>query len=168
MINNLDKIKQLNIVLYQPEIPYNTGNVARSCVAFNARLHLIRPYGFFLNDKRMIRAAVGYFEQSQLQEHDNFTSFLKTINNEDLVYFLTKEGSLNPHQIDFRFVEKKQIYLVFGQETKGLPAELLNQYKNYTVRIPVNEQLRSLNLSNSVVCLMYEVLRQNNFKGLVL
>ncbi|WP_052663373.1 tRNA (uridine(34)/cytosine(34)/5-carboxymethylaminomethyluridine(34)-2'-O)-methyltransferase TrmL [[Mycoplasma] testudinis] len=162
------KPKKLNIVLYQPEIPYNTGNIARSCVAFNARLHLIRPYGFFLNDKRMVRAAVDYWQQAELQEHDNFDAFLKIVNQNDQIFFLTKSGKHNPHQIDFQIKNDHEIYLVFGQETKGLPANILEKYNDKTLRIPVAKELRSLNLSNSVVLLMYEVWRQNNFKDLVL
>lgn len=165
--SNIEKIKsKVNIVLYQPEIPFNTGNILRTCVAFNANLHLIRPYGFFLNDKRMQKASTDYWKTFKLIEHDDFNSFLKTINSNDEVYYLTKLGKKNLDQISFEINKTKALYFVFGQETKGLPKILLNKNLDKCLRIPISLKSRCLNLSNSVACLIYEVMRQNNFKGL--
>ncbi|WP_036448816.1 tRNA (uridine(34)/cytosine(34)/5-carboxymethylaminomethyluridine(34)-2'-O)-methyltransferase TrmL [Mycoplasmoides pirum] len=162
----MSKQSLINIVLYKPEIPYNTGNIIRSCATFTSNLHLIRPYGFFINDKRMIRASTDYLNQINLFEHDDFQSLLNSIDENDLIYFLTKKGESRPDEINFNFNQNKKIYLVFGQETNGLPEEILNKYKNQTIRIPISNESRCLNLSNSVACLLYEIYRQNNFKDL--
>lgn len=164
---NIKQIKsKVNIVLYQPEIPFNTGNILRTCVAFKANLHLIRPYGFFLNDKRMQKASTDYWKNFKLFEHDDFNSFLKALNSNDEVYYLTKLGNKNPDQINLEITKTKDFYFVFGQETKGLPKILLNKNLDKCLRIPISLKSRCLNLSNSVACLIYEVMRQNNFKGL--
>lgn len=163
--NVLNKSK-INIVLYQPEIPFNTGNILRTCVAFNANLHLIRPYGFFLNDKRMQKASTDYWKVFTLFEHDDFNSFLKSVNYSDEIYYLTKLGKKNPDQIDLKIINKKSFYFVFGQETKGLPKKLLNKNLDKCLRLPISSKSRCLNLSNSVACMVYEVMRQNDFKDL--
>lgn len=165
IINNKTKTL-VNVVLYQPEIPYNTGNIIRTCASFTANLHLIRPYGFFLNDKKMLRASIDYLNQIKLIEYDSWDDFKKIINKNDLIYFLTKKGKLCPNKINFTFNENKNIYLIFGQETNGLPEIILNQYENNTIRIPISKQSRCINLSNTVACLLYEVYRQNNFLNL--
>ncbi|WP_084268998.1 tRNA (uridine(34)/cytosine(34)/5-carboxymethylaminomethyluridine(34)-2'-O)-methyltransferase TrmL [Mycoplasmoides alvi] len=158
----------INIVLYQPEIPYNTGNIIRSCATFKSSLHLIRPYGFFINDKRLMRASIDYLKQIHLIEHDCMNDFLNLINSDDLIFFVTKKGKLLPNQIDFSFLQNKKIYLIFGCETSGLPQEIIEKFNNLTLRIPIAKESRCLNLSNTVACLLYEVYRQNNFKNLEL
>lgn len=156
----------VNIVLFQPEIPYNTGNAIRSCATFGANLHLIRPYGFFLNNKKMLRASTDYLDKIQLNEHNSFNDFMKTIQTDDLVFFLTKKGQLRPDKLDLSLQTNKNVYFVFGQETNGLPNEILDAYYKQTIRIPIANDSRCLNLSNTVACMLYEVARQNNFANL--
>ena len=123
-----------NIVLFQPEIPANTGNIARTCVGTNTRLHLIRPLGFSIDDKHY--------------------------------YLITKFGKKNYCDFDFSNVDDEEIYFIFGRETKGLPKEFREKYSEQALRIPMSENVRSLNLSNTAALVIYEALRQQNFNKL--
>ena len=151
---------QLNIVLVEPEIAGNTGNISRTCAATGARLHLIKPLGFELDDKRMKRAGLDYWHLLDITVYENLEEFYAK-NTGPYYYFTTKA----PHV--YAEVEYPEIaYLVFGKETKGLPEELLYANPDTCVRLPMREGLRSLNLSNTVAVAVYEILRQDNFEGL--
>lgn len=154
----------INVVLYQPEIPYNTGSAIRLCAAFGANLHLIRPYGFFLNHKEMKRAAVGYLDKINLVEHDTFTDFLCHAHHAP-IYAFTKYGSTDLVSANITSKDKKPIYLLFGQETNGLPTEVL-EHVTQRVRIPMARHVRCLNLAATVACALYEIRRADHFAGL--
>lgn len=154
---------QLNVVLYQPEIPYNTGAAIRLCAAFGAKLHLIRPYGFFLQNKEMKRAAVGYIEKIELIEHDTFEEFLKNI-SPARIYAFTKRGDVDIDKFCSKINYSSPIYLLFGRETNGLPEEILSAATS--VRIPMAPGVRCMNLASAIACAMYEVKRNDGFAGL--
>ncbi len=158
----------LHIVLYQPEIPENTGNITRTCVGFNARLHLIRPYGFFLNNAKLKRSAVNYWDKLDLKEYDSFNDFLyeNKITKESKIYYVTRYGQHTPNEIIFN--SKNDIYLVFGKESTGIDKEILKSNFNKTIRIPTSKNIRALNLSNCVAMLAYKYAEQNNFENLCL
>ncbi len=156
---------KLNIVLVEPEIPQNTGNIARTCAAIGAKLHLVYPLGFSINEKQVKRAGLDYWDKLEIEEHLNLEKFLEKYKpEENEMYFVTTKGK-NVYS-DVNYKKEKEIYLLFGKETKGLPETLLKKYLDKTVRIPMRETLRSLNLSNSVAILAYEVFRQNSFEKL--
>lgn len=144
-----------NIVLYQPQIPPNTGNIARLCVAAKCKLHIIRPIAFFMDDKTMKRAGCDYWEHLDLEIHDSFDD-LKSKSGEANFYFVTKFGKKKYSDISFG----KGDYLVFGSEQHGLPNELLERNRDKTIVIPMFGPTRSLNLSNSVAIVLYEAIRQ--------
>ena len=152
-------VNMFNIVLYQPEIPPNTGNIIRLCANTGCHLHLIKPLGFKLEDKQLRRAGLDYHEWADVQTYQSIDE-LKT---ENPIYALSTKGQKHYHQADFKAGD----YLVFGPETRGLPENYLNkQNKNNILRLPMLEHSRSLNLSNTVAIVTYEALRQNKFKGL--
>ena len=154
-----------NIVLYQPEIPANTGNIARTCVGTNTRLHLIRPLGFSIDDKQVKRAGLDYWKDLDLVVWDSFEEFLE--NTEDKHYYLiTKFGEKNYSDFDFSNKNDEEIYFIFGRETKGLPKEFREKYNTQCLRIPMSDKVRSLNLSNTAALIIYEALRQQNFSSL--
>ncbi len=152
---------ELNIVLVEPEIPQNTGNIARTCAATGARLHLVRPMGFEVDDKKLKRAGLDYWYLLDITYYDNLEDFYEKNPDGDFYYFTTK--ALNRHT-DVQYTEK--VYLVFGKETKGLPEELLLKNKDSCVRIPMLSEARSLNLSNAVAIATYETLRQWDYPEL--
>lgn len=153
----------LHIALYQPEIPGNTGNIIRLCANTGAQLHLIRPLGFELDDRKLRRAGLDYHEWAAMQVHDTLENFLKVINPERLFAFTTK-GSRPYHQLS---VQKDDAFL-FGPETRGLPAELLATLPaEQKLRLPMKPESRSLNLSNSVAVAVYEAWRQLDFPDAV-
>ena len=155
----------LNIVLVEPEIPQNTGNIARTCAAIGAKLHLIKPYGFEITDKHVKRAGLDYWDKLVIEEYDSLSAFLdKHKPEENNMYFVTTKGKHCYSDIDYSKLD--DIYLLFGKETKGLPEDLLTKYIDNAIRIPMRKTLRSLNLSNSVAIVAYEVLRQAEFNGL--
>lgn len=150
-----------NIVLYEPEIPPNTGNIIRLCANTGAKLHLIRPLGFELDDKRMRRAGLDYSEWASMQVHDSWQAFLAEHGSKQ-IYACTTKGSRNYAQIEF----KPDDVLVFGPETRGLPAEILASFPaEQKIRIPMMPNSRSLNLSNSVAVILYEAWRQQGFSS---
>lgn len=155
------KILILNIVLVEPEIPQNTGNIARTCAATGARLHIIRPMGFVIDDKKLKRAGLDYWWLLDITYYDGLSDFFAKNQDADCYFFSTKAKRI---YTDVNYEDN--CYLFFGKETKGLPEQLLHDnYKN-TVRIPMIGDARSLNLSNSVAIGVYEVLRQWNFPAL--
>lgn len=153
----------INIVLYEPEIPQNTGNIMRTCVATGAKLHLIEPLGFVLNDKTIKRSGVNYIDKLNYQVYEDFNEFTKK--NKGDYYFFTRYGK-KPHT-SFNFSDKeKEIYLIFGKESTGIPKEILRNYLDRCTRIPTTSSVRALNLSNCVAVATYEVLRQQDYPSL--
>ena len=150
----------INIVMVEPEIPQNTGNVARTCAATGARLHLVGPMGFKIDDKKLKRAGLDYWQYIDITYYDNLDDFFAK-NQGDFYYYTTK--ALHTHT-DVEYPDN--CYLLFGKETKGLPEELLLKNPDRCVRIPMINDARSLNLSNSVAIGVYEVLRQWDFPEL--
>jgi len=151
----------MNIVLVNPEIPQNTGNIARTCAATGATLHLIEPLGFKLEDKYLKRAGLDYWNLMTLRTYPDFEAFLKA-NPGAVMHFATTKAPRDYTQASYG----PQDYLVFGCETRGLPENLLEKAYDRCIRIPMRAQARSLNLSNSVAIVLYEALRQQSFQGL--
>lgn len=154
-------MSHINIVLHEPEIPQNTGNIARTCAATGASLHLIRPLGFEIDDKKLKRAGLDYWHHLDITYYDGLEDFYKKNPQAQVYYFTTKAKNL---YTDINYPDN--VFIMFGKETKGLPEELLYQNPNTCVRLPMREGLRSLNLSNTVAIAVYEILRQGNFEGL--
>lgn len=152
----------LHIVLYEPEIPQNTGNIMRTCAALNAKLHLIEPLGFILDEKRVRRAVMDYIDVLDYTVHPNIDSFMKQMNGS--LFYLTRYGK-QAHSA-LVYPKDEDIYLMFGSESKGIPPQLLAQHQNQTFRIPMSDAARSLNLSNAVAICGYEVMRQLDYQGL--
>lgn len=153
---------ELNIVLIEPEIPQNTGNISRTCAATGARLHLVKPFGFEINDKHLKRAGLDYWQYLDITYYENQAEFFEKNKGKDFYYFTTK--ALHRHS-DVEYPDGA--YLVFGKETKGLPEELLLQNRDRCVRIPMIDEARSLNLSNAVAIATYEALRQWDYPSLL-
>lgn len=154
----------INIVLYEPEIPQNTGNIMRTCVATGSKLHLIKPFGFKLDDSHVRRSAVNYLENLDYEVYENFEDF--KVKNDGIYYYLTRYGK-KPHT-SFDYSNKDEnIYLIFGKESTGIPKEILKSDLEHCMRIPMTDKVRALNVSNSVAIMVYEVLRQQNYRGLL-
>ena len=149
-----------NIVLVEPEIPQNTGNIVRTCAATGCKLHLVRPLGFEVSDKYLKRAGLDYWKDAEIFYYDGFDEVVAKF-PEASFYFFTTKARQNYSSVNF----KEGDFLVFGKETRGLPEELLKANKENCVRIPMLNDTRSLNLSNSVAIAVYEGLRQQDFKG---
>ena len=156
---------KLHIVLFEPEIPQNTGNIARTCVGFNAILHLIRPYGFVLSDKQLKRSGCDYWNHLKLFEHDCYEEFIKTLKKNDEIYYITRYGKHLPSQIK-KPKKNGDIYLMFGKESTGITKSILVANKSRTIRIPSSKNVRSLNLSNCVAICAYEIAQLSNFSNL--
>lgn len=154
----------LNIVLVEPEIPQNTGNIARTCAAIGAKLHLVRPLGFEISDKYVKRAGLDYWDKLDIEEHNSLSDFLKKYPVNNNMFLVTTKGQHCYSDVNYSKLD--EVFLLFGKETKGLPESLLKEHLENTIRIPMRETLRSLNLSNSVAIVAYEVFRQNNFCNL--
>ncbi len=152
---------KINIVLHEPEIPQNTGNIARTCAATGAALHLIRPLGFAIDDRKLKRAGLDYWHQLDITYYDGLDDFYTKNPEAEVYYFSTKAPHLYT-EIEY----PNPVFIMFGKETKGLPEELLHDNPDRCVRLPMREGLRSLNLSNSVAIAVYEILRQGNFADL--
>jgi len=151
----------LNVVLFEPEIPQNTGNIVRTCAATGAVLHLIKPLGFSTRDKHLRRAGLDYWHLVDIHYHESLADFLEEHPSEKL-FFITKKAVRTYDQIDFT----GNVFLIFGRETTGIPDEVLNKNKTSCFRIPMKAEARSLNLSNAVSIVVYEALRQNGFPEL--
>ena len=156
---------KINIVMVEPEIPQNTGNIARTCAATGGKLHLVEPLGFEITDKTLKRAGLDYWDKLDIEKHSSLQAFLEKYKpEENNMYFVTTKGQTCYSDVDYSQID--EVFLLFGKETKGLPEDLLQKYIEKTIRIPMRSMLRSLNLSNSVAILVYEVLRQKNFEEL--
>ena len=156
---------KLNIVLVEPEIPQNTGNIARTCAAIGAKLHLVHPLGFSISEKAVKRVGLDYWDKLEIEEHISLNDFLEKYKPEEYnMYFVTTKGKHVYSEPDYEKMD--EVFLLFGKETKGLPEDILKEYIDKTIRIPMRETLRSLNLSNSVSIVAYEVFRHVNFNGL--
>jgi tRNA (cytidine/uridine-2'-O-)-methyltransferase len=146
------------VVLYEPEIPANTGNIGRTCVATNTRLHLIEPLGFRLNDKTVKRAGMDYWQDLDVIRYDDWDDFCEK-NPDAKIYMATTKAKHTYTEVEF----EPDCYIMFGKESAGIPEEILVQHPDTSIRIPMVGETRSLNLSNSVAIVLYEALRQNNF-----
>ena len=153
----------LNIVLLEPEMPANTGNIGRTCVATGTVLHLIEPLGFHLDDRSIKRAGMDYWEKLDVRRYINYEDFLEK-NPGAIIYMATTKA----RKVYTEVAYEEDCYIMFGKESAGIPEEILKQNKERCVRIPMNEEIRSLNLSNSVAIMLYEALRQQGFKNMEL
>ena len=155
----------IHVVLYQPQIPSNTGNIARTCAGTDTALHLIRPLGFSTDDKMLKRAGLDYWEHVNISYYDSLEEFYEK-NAGGEFFYLTKYGE-KPHS-SFNYSDlNKEYYFIFGRETTGLPKDVIEINKERALRIPMNENVRSLNLSNTAAILIYEALRQQNYPKLL-
>ncbi len=156
---------KVNIVMVEPEIPQNTGNIARTCAATGCKLHLVKPLGFEITDKYLKRAGLDYWDKLEIEEHESLEKFLEKYQpEENHMYYATTKGQHCYSDVDYSNMQ--EVFILFGKETKGLPEDLLQKYIQNTIRIPMREHLRSLNLSNSVAIVTYELLRQVGFNNL--
>ena len=154
----------INIVLFEPEIPQNTGNIMRTCAGTYTKLHLIKPLGFSLSDRYLKRSGVNYIEYCDYTIYENYDDFFNK-NKDGEFYFLTRYGKKTYSDLDFRD-KSKNIYLIFGKESTGIPKEILKHNIDRALRIPTNGNIRALNLSNCVALVLFEVLRQQDFPNL--
>lgn len=160
----------MNIVLHQPEIPQNTGNIGRTCVATATSLHLIEPLGFRLNEKDLKRAGMDYWDKLDVHRHMNYEEFLKTYEqakqkNPDVkIWYATTKAKHSYTEVSFG----PDDFIMFGKESAGIPEEILVENEENCIRIPMLPEIRSLNLSNSVAIVLYEALRQNEFQNMQL
>lgn len=152
----------IDIILVEPEIPSNTGNISRTCAVTGARLHLIEPLGFDISDKAVKRAGLDYWDKLDLHVYKNLDEFFSK-NGDDNLWLATTKAPMSYHTADL----SGNVKLMFGKETAGLPASLLERYRSRCIRIPMRQGIRSLNLSNSVAIICYEALRQQGFPGLI-
>lgn len=153
----------MNIVLLEPEIPSNTGNIGRTCVASGTKLHLIKPLGFDVSDKAVKRAGLDYWSEIDVSYYEDFEDFLKRKSDGKIFMASTKAKKT---YADVKYDD--DCFIMFGKESRGIPEKILLKYKDDCIRIPMLEKYRSLNLSNSVAIILYEALRQNNFKNCLL
>ena len=151
----------LNIVLVEPQIPQNTGNISRTCAVTGARLHLVKPLGFEVSDRYLKRAGLDYWDKLDITYYEDLQDFFERNKEGDFFFFLTKGFKVHS---DVEYPDNA--YIIFGREDKGLPMDLLRENTEKCVRIPMRKNLRSLNLSNSVAIAVYEVLRQWNYPDL--
>ncbi len=150
----------LHVVLFEPEIPQNTGNIARTCAATGAHLHLVKPLGFSIDEKAVRRAGLDYWKDVEIHTWESTEEFLKVHGNDELFLFSTKARRV---YCDVEYPQERDVYLIFGKESRGIEEEILLSYPNRTVRIPMIGETRSLNLSNSVAIAIYEYYRQSGF-----
>jgi len=153
----------MHIVLHQPEIPANTGNIGRTCVAVGAALHLIEPFGFRLNEKEIKRSGMDYWESLDVRRYINFKEFLEK-NPKARIWMATTKAKHIYSDVAFG----EDDYIMFGKESAGIPEEILVEYEETCIRIPMLDKIRSLNLSNAVAVVLYEAMRQNNFGNMQL
>jgi len=153
----------MNIVLHEPEIPANTGNIGRTCVATGTSLHLIKPLGFDISDKAVRRAGMDYWKELDLRVYENFEEFVEK-NPGARIYMATTKARKAYTEVEY----KENDFIMFGKESAGIPEEILVKYEGTSVRIPMIGEIRSLNLSNSVSIILYEALRQQDFEGMKL
>ena len=155
----------LHIVLCEPEIPQNTGNISRTCAAIGAHLHLIEPMGFKINDAQVKRAGLDYWQHLKLSIHSTLTGFQNTMDHEGRTWYLSTKAAKSYAEVNFGSANE-DCFIMFGKETAGLPLSLLERHSDHTLRIPMLKHIRSLNLSNAVAILAYEVMKQWDFPDL--
>jgi tRNA (cytidine/uridine-2'-O-)-methyltransferase len=155
----------IHIILFEPEIPQNTGNIMRTCAATNTQLHLIKPLGFQLDEQRLRRSAMDYIDDLNYDVYENLEDFTKKY--PEACFYITRYGKKSPYEVNFTEV-KGDIFLMFGKESTGIPKDLLKNHLERCLRLPMVKTARSLNLSNSVAIVLYEVLRQLHFPELSL
>ncbi len=154
-----------NIVLYSPEIPQNTGNIMRTCVATNTKLHLIKPLGFVLDDAHLKRSGVNYIDKLDYTIYENFDEFKSK--NPGIYYYFTRYGHKPHTSFNYENQRDENLYFIFGKESTGIPKELLKKNLEHCMRIPMSSNVRALNLSNCVAIVLYEALRQQNYNDLL-
>lgn len=154
-----------NIVLYQPEIPQNTGNIMRTCVATNTKLHLIKPLGFVIDDAHLKRSGVNYIDKLEYEVYEDFLDFKSK--NPGVYYYFTRYGHKPHSSFDFSNKNNEELYFIFGKESTGIPKEILKEDLEHCIRIPMTDKVRALNVSNSVAIVIYEVLRQQDYNDLL-
>lgn len=153
----------IHVVLFEPEIPQNTGNIMRTCASGGATLHLIEPLGFIFDEKRVKRAVMDYDDLLEVNRHEDWGAFMETVKGP--LFFLTRYGQHNHSDFDYSSIEE-DIYLVFGKESTGIPKHILQSNLDNCFRIPMIDKARSMNLSNTVAIALFEVLRQKSYNGL--
>lgn len=153
----------MNIILLEPEIPHNTGNIGRTCVATGTSLHLIEPLGFAVDDKSVKRAGLDYWDELDVHVYKNFEDFLQK-NPDAIIYMATTKSKKTYVDVDY----EPNSFIMFGKESAGIPEDILVNYPETSIRIPMKSNIRSLNLSNAVAIVLYEALRQNNFANMQL
>lgn len=156
----------INIVLFEPEIPGNTGNIMRTCVATNSKLHLIEPLGFSLDEKYIRRSGVNYIDNCEYHVYKDWDTFYEEHKNQGKFYFLTRYGHKPPTSFDYSNPDEN-IFFVFGKESTGIPRSILKPHLDTCMRFPMTDKVRALNLSNTVAIMVYEALRQQNYAGLL-
>lgn len=155
-----------HIVLFEPLMPANTGNIARTATGTNTKLHLIEPLGFQLDDKHLKRAGLDYWDTVDITIHPDLPSFMETLKDNDELFLISKFAERSYHEVDYTQPEH-DYYFMFGKETTGLPEEFMRQHSDLALRIPQNDQhIRALNLSNTAAIVIYEALRQQSFPNL--
>lgn len=154
----------INVVLFEPEIPGNTGNIMRTCVATNTKLHLIKPLGFSLDEKYLRRSGVNYIDKCNYQVYENIDDFFEK-NPDGEYYFLTRYGH-KPHTSFDYSDTSKNLYFIFGKESTGIPRQILEPHLDHCMRMPMSKNVRALNLSNTVAIMVYEALRQQDYPNL--
>ena len=155
-----------HIVLYEPEIPQNTGNIMRTCVATNTKLHLIKPFGFVLDDAHLRRSGVNYIDKLKYEVYENFQDFKDK--NPGIYYYFTRYGHKPHTSFNYENPNHEQLYFIFGKESTGIPKSILQKDLDHCMRIPMTDNVRALNVSNSVAIVIYEALRQQNYNDLLL
>ncbi len=154
-----------NIVLFEPEIPQNTGNIMRTCVATNTKLHLIKPFGFVLDDVHLKRSGVNYIDKLEYEVYDSFQDFKDK--NKGIYYYFTRYGHKPHTSFNYENPNQDNLYFIFGKKSTGIPKEILKKDLDHCMRIPMTDKVRALNVSNSVAIVIYEALRQQNYNGLL-
>lgn len=154
-----------NIVLYEPEIPQNTGNIMRTCVATDTTLHLIKPLGFSIDDNHLRRSGVNYIDKLNYQVYENYEDFKSK--NPGIYYFFTRYGKKPHTSFDYTNKKNENIYFIFGKESTGIPKEILKDNLDHCMRIPMTNKVRALNVSNSAAIVIYEALRQQDYNDLL-
>ncbi len=158
-------MKKINIVLHEPEIPQNTGNIARTCAATGAALHIIRPMGFEIDDRKLKRAGLDYWDKLDITYYDSYEDFMsKNPDARHKTYYFTTKAPRAYTELDHPYPDG--VFIMFGKESRGIPEEILYENREFCVRIPMRDTIRSLNLSNSVAIAVFEILRQWDFDGL--
>ncbi len=154
-----------NIVLFEPEIPQNTGNIMRTCVATDTKLHLIKPLGFEIDDAHLKRSGVNYIDKLEYYVYENWEDFISK--NKGVYYYFTRYGHKPHTSFDYSNKNNENLYFIFGKESTGIPKEILKEDLEHCMRIPMTDKVRALNVSNSVAIVIYEALRQQGYPKLL-